>query len=105
MGRHPIEEITEKQREVLRLIILETEKNGCQPSRDELAAKLGTTKHAVNQKVWQLCKKGYLVPSTKKGERCLVIPGVRFRAELVDRSAASGNLRVIEEILEAAKAN
>lgn len=95
MGRKPQPEITDKQRELLRLIIQETEKNGCQPSRDELAVLLGTTKPAVTQKVQQLCRKGYLAMPAKKGERCLVIPGVVFRAEPADEAG----VRVIQEIL------
>jgi|APGre2960657404_1045060.scaffolds.fasta_scaffold08639_4 DNA-binding MarR family transcriptional regulator len=95
MGRKPDLEITDKQRQLLRLIVRETERNGCQPSREELAVLLGTSKPAVTQKIQQLCKKGYLAMPSKKRERCMIIPGVVFRAESTDGAGE----RIIQEIL------
>ena len=97
-GRKKIEEITEKQREVFELIIRLTEENGYQPSRDELAAIVGATRHAVTQRVWHLCRKGYLELPPNGGERCLRIPGIRFKAVLSGGKIPDKNRIVIKEI-------
>lgn len=83
-GRKPIEEITEKQREILELIINFVQENGYQPSRDQLAAMVGATRHAVNQRIEHLVNKGYLGFDSKGGERCLRICGVTFKAKLTN---------------------
>jgi len=98
-GRKPIEEITDKQKEVLKLIISLTEKNGYQPSRDELALIIGTTRHAVTQRVWQLEKKGYLEKPPQGGERCLRIPGISFRAVRNKQEIPEMNRGVVKEIV------
>lgn len=99
-GRKPIEEITEKQKEILELIIDFVEKNGHQPSRDQLAVMVGATRHAVNQRIEHLVKKGYLDYDSKGGERCLRIRGVGFAAHLIpDEVLESGVEQTLREIV------
>lgn len=102
-GRKKIEEITEKQREVLELIIRLTEQNGYQPTRDELAVIVGATRHAVTQRVWHLCRKGYLELPPHGGERCLRIPGISFKAVRNNQKIIEKNLAVVKEIVEGSK--
>jgi SOS-response transcriptional repressor LexA len=98
-GRKPIEEITEKQKEILVLIIDCIRQNGYQPSRDELAVAVGATSHAVTQRVDQLVRKGYLELAPSRGERRLRIPGLRFIATRNDDLIDSDNAATIDEIL------
>ena len=77
-GRKPIQELTHKQRTVLRLMIRFVSQNGFQPTRKELSERDGTTPHAVTQKIWSLQDKGFLVASEGGGERSLTIRGIKF---------------------------
>ncbi len=97
-GRKPIEEITEKQKEILELIIGFVQENGYQPSRDQLAAMVGATRHAVNQRIEHLVKKGYLGFDLKGGERCLRIFGITFKAKLKNEVLKSEVSRTLKNI-------
>ena len=98
-GRKPIEQITEKQREVLELVINFIEEKGYQPSRDELAAMVGATRHAVNQRIEHLINKGYLAYESKGGERCLRIRGVAFSARITDEVLSLDISKTLKEII------
>lgn len=98
-GRKPIEEITEKQKEILELIIEYVQENGHQPSRDQLAAMVGATRHAVNQRIEHLVNKGYLGFDSKGGERCLRIRGVAFTARLTDEVLNHDVAKTLKEIV------
>lgn len=100
MPRKPIEEITDKQREILELIIEGVQKNGYQPSRAELAMATGTTRHAVTTKINHLVNKGYLEVASQGGERCLRICGVAFTARLLtDEFLQAGVEKTLREIV------
>lgn len=98
-GRKPIEEVTDKQRETLRFIIEFVQANGFQPSRQEMAMETGTTRHSATQRVWQLRDKGYVVLPPGGGERCLALPGLRFKAELAPADLSIEHRQVLQEIL------
>jgi|APGre2960657404_1045060.scaffolds.fasta_scaffold85934_3 SOS-response transcriptional repressor LexA len=98
-GRKPCREITGKQREILKMIIAFIQRNGYQPSRKDLAHEMGATGHAASQRIWQLQDKGFISADSKAGERCLVLPGLRFvpRIDLSELSAE--HRQVLEGIL------
>lgn len=98
-GRKPAEGLTEKQREILKLMIAFVCRNGHQPTRDELAARTGTTPHAVTQKIWSLRDKGYLVMGDSKTDRSLTIRGVRFEACLEPAGLSGEQKILLQEIL------
>lgn len=98
-GRKPIEEITDKQREVLKMIISHVRDHGFQPSRQELAAQLGTTRHAATQRVWHLRDKGFVQIEPGGAERCLGLPGLRFEAKIDPVGLSDEHRQVLEELL------
>jgi SOS-response transcriptional repressor LexA len=99
MGRRAVEEITDKQKEILELIIKMTAENGYQPSRAELAVVTGTTRHAVSQKVKHLVSKGFLEqPEDGGGERCLRIRGVAFKASMTEDFVGPGVRDALEDV-------
>jgi DNA-binding MarR family transcriptional regulator len=100
MSRRPIEEITDKQLEILELLISSTVDNGYQPSQAELAVMTGTTRHAVSQKIKQLMLKGFLEqPQDGGGERCLKINGLVFGATLTKDWLTPSIKGVLQEIV------
>lgn len=100
MGRKAIEEVTEKQQEILDLIISMTVKNGYQPSQADLAVMTGTTRHAVSQKIKQLILKGFIQkPHEGGGERCLKINGVVFEAAMTKDWVAPDIKNVLVQII------
>lgn len=98
-GRRPIEEITDKQRDTLKFIIDFVQKNGFQPSRQEMAMEIGATRHSATQRVWYLRDKGFVNAPPEGGERCLALRGIRFKAELDPAGLSDEHRQVLEEIL------
>lgn len=99
MGRKAIEEVTEKQREILELLIQMTMENGYQPSRADLAMATGTTRHAVSVKIQHLVNKGFLKVVDGGGERCLRILGVKFLPVRNNDVLQDDSEKVLGEIL------
>jgi SOS-response transcriptional repressor LexA len=97
-GRKPIKEITDKQKEVLKLIVDWIEEKGYQPSREDLAVLVGTTRHAITQRIWHLARKGYVNLPKNGGERRLEIPGIRFVAVRNDDKINLENSEILAEI-------
>jgi len=102
-GRKPIEEITDKQKEVLQMIVEFIQEKGYQPSRQDLADRMGITRHAATQRVWQLSRKGFVRLQPGGGERCLILPGLRFEARIETPGLDAEHRQVLVEVIDDAK--
>jgi biotin operon repressor len=99
---YQMDEISEKQKQVLDLIIRFTMNNGFQPNREELAQQTGTTRQAVSDKIKQLCRKGVLEISVESGERCMRIVGMKFEPVFDAGKVPKAHAKMITELVRGA---
>jgi SOS-response transcriptional repressor LexA len=79
-----VEEITEKQGEVLNFLIDHVSKYGYQPSIGEMAKEFGITHVAMADRIRQLASKGVLDLPGPRQERCFLLRHYRFSPVLVE---------------------
>ena len=77
-------DITEKQAEVYAYLINFICEHGYQPTQTEIAAELGVTRGAINDRLRQLEIKGYIRQPGVYQDRCVQLPNVRFEAYFLE---------------------
>jgi predicted transcriptional regulator len=84
MPLHPDPNVSEKQFEVVQIIIEHVEKHGFQPTHGEIGDVLGITKTAVRQRLLEAAARGFIEVPVRGRERAVIIKGLRFKAYFED---------------------
>ncbi len=73
---------SEPQLDVLRYVICFVEEHGYQPTQAEMAAHFGVTKNAIQSRIKELARRGFvqLAEGEKTRERALKLNYVKYRA-------------------------
>lgn len=90
MPAKPNPDASEKQLEVFEFIIRHVEDHGFQPSGAEMARHFGVTKTAIQARLKNLARRGFIEYGTGTRERAIVLTQVFFKAHAVELVAADG---------------
>lgn len=87
---------SKEQIEVLAYIICHVMVHGFQPSQSEIAEHFGITKGAINKRLQNLARRGYVEYSGGRFERAIIIPFLKFNAEPTsERKPPHGRLKEV----------